>query len=157
DRVEAPLRIDGRYQVEPKGVSRTLVLYEIGAIGAPFGLSLPSRVAPLRPLDVPLPVGFTVLEEKFVGRTVHEGQLTRVSAIGAGMEPRVRPALLSNLQVKVAATARGNPSGEIYGKVVDSGDRCASRVRIRFASVTPELKAWIAATAASAPLLSSLL
>src|SRR5262249_13415626 len=63
DRVEAPLRIDGRYQVEPKGVSRTLVLYEIGAIGAPFGLSLPSRVAPLRPLDVPLPVGFTVLEE----------------------------------------------------------------------------------------------
>jgi len=144
ERIEAPLRIDGRHQVEPKGVSRTLMLYEIGAIGEPFGLSLPSRATPLHPLGVPLPIRFTILEEKFVGRTVHEGRLTAVSALEADMETLVRPPLLSNLQIRVAVAAPGSPSGEIYGKVVDSGDRSASRVRIRYASVTPELKTWIA-------------
>ena len=47
ERIKVPLRIDGRYQVEPKGASRSLVLYEIGAMGEPLGLSLPSKGLPL--------------------------------------------------------------------------------------------------------------
>ena len=145
EKIKVPLRIDGQCQVEPKGASRRLLLYEIGAIGEPFGLSLPSRVAPLHPLASPLPVRFTVLEEKFVGRTLHEGQFTAVSALEAGMESHLTPAVLSNLQISVAVTSLGNPSGEIYGKVVELGESTPRRVKIRFASVTPELKTWVTA------------
>jgi adenylate cyclase len=142
-KIKTPLRIDGQCQVEPKGASRSLRLYEIGAIGEPFGLSLPPRAVSLHPLASPLPVRFTVLEEKFVGRTVHEGELTALSALAAGMESRLRPAVLSNLQISVVATPLGNPAGEIYGKVVESVEGTPSRIKIRFSSVTLELKTWV--------------
>ena len=57
----------------------------------------------------------------------------------------LRPAVLSNLQISVAATALGNPAGEIYGKVIESVATTPGGVKIRFASVTPELKTWIRA------------
>ena len=79
--IKTPLRIDGQFQVEPKGATRSLQLYEVGGIGEPFDLSLPSRADAARPLPQPLPVRFTVLEEKFVGRTVYEGQL--IGGVGA--------------------------------------------------------------------------
>jgi len=145
EKIKVRLRIDGLYQVEPKGASRSLLLYEIGGIGEPFGLSLPLRTVPLHSVAPPLPVRFTILEEKFVGRTVHEGQLTALSTLEAGMESHLRPAVLSNLQINVAVTPLGNPSGEIYGKVVESVDGAPSRVKIRFSSVTPELKTWVRA------------
>ncbi len=145
EKIKAPLRIDEQYQVEPKGASRSLLLYEIGGIGAPFWLSLPSRALPLQPVASPLPVRFTVLEEKFAGRTVHEGRLTALSTLEAGMESHLRPAVLSNLQINVAVTPLGNPSGEIYGKVVESVDGAPCRIKIRFSSVTPELKTWVRA------------
>jgi hypothetical protein len=103
------------------------------------------RRGPCRYARSPLPVRFTVLEEKFVGRTVHEGQLAALSAIAAGMESVMTPGVLSNLQITVAITPLGNPPGEIYGKAVESVEGTPGRVKIRFSSVTPELKTWIRA------------
>src|SRR5512139_3240011 len=84
--IKAPLRIDGQFQVEPKGASQSLQLHEIGGIGEPFNLSLPLRSTELSPLPQPLPIRFTVLEEKFVGRTVHEGQLVAISDSEGGIK-----------------------------------------------------------------------
>jgi len=143
--VKAALRIDRQFRVEPKGASRSLLLYEIGGIGRPFDLTLPSRSKPLRSLAPPLPVRFTVLEEKFVGRTEHEGRLTAVTELEASIQSTLGLAVLSNLRVTVAATSHGNPTGEIYGKVVESVAEAPGDIRIRFTSITPELKAWAAA------------
>jgi adenylate cyclase len=66
-RVAAPLRIDREFEVEPKGAARKLLLFEIGGIGGPYMVWLPSRTTPLRPLAEPLPVQFTVLEESSSG------------------------------------------------------------------------------------------
>jgi len=134
--ITASLRIDGQFQVEPKGAARSLQLFEVGGIGEPFTLSLPQRSAPLRPLAEPLAVQFTVLEEKFVGRTVYDGHLTEVSDAEACLRSPLALAVLSNLKITVAASALGNPAGEIYGKVLDA-------TRIRFTSATPELRAWM--------------
>src|SRR2546426_5481260 len=43
--ITASLRIDAQFQVEPKGAARSLQLFEVGGIGEPFTLSLPSRSA----------------------------------------------------------------------------------------------------------------
>jgi adenylate cyclase len=143
-KIEAPLRIDGQFQVEPKGATKSLLLFEVGGIGPPFNLSLPSRTTPLRPLAEPLPVQFTVLEEKFVGRMVHEGHLTELSAFETRLRSSVTLAVLSNVKITVAPGPHGNPAGEIYGKVMDATAGTPGLVRIRFTSATPELKAWIA-------------
>jgi hypothetical protein len=42
-KVKAPLRIDKQFQVEPKGAASSVRLFDIGAIGGPFDLSLPPR------------------------------------------------------------------------------------------------------------------
>jgi adenylate cyclase len=148
-RIEAPLRIDGQFQVEPKGATKSLRLFEVGGIGSPFSLSLPSRAAPLRALAEPLPVQFTVLEEKFVGRTVHEGYVTELSDYETRLRSSPAPAILSNLKITIAAGAPGNPAGEIYGKVVDASAGPPGLARVRFTSITPELRAWVAAWTAT--------
>ncbi len=43
EKINIPLRIDGQFQVEPKGATRSLKLYEVGGIGEPFNLSLPLK------------------------------------------------------------------------------------------------------------------
>ena len=119
-RIAAPLRIDGEFQVEPKGVARSLLLFEIGGIGQPFALSLPFRSTPLRALAEPLPVQFTVLEEKFLGHSVQDGHLIELSDFETRLSSSHALAVFSDLRITVAPTSQGNPAGGIYGKVVEA-------------------------------------
>ena len=148
ERVKSPLRIDGQFQVEPKGATSSLQLYEIGGIGEPFNLSLPSRSVVLCSLPQPLPITFTVLEEKFLGRTVHEGRLAALSESEAGIESALSLAPLSNLKIELKPVAGANPGGEIYAKVIGAVVGMGSQTRIRFTAVSPELKMWIQQTSA---------
>jgi hypothetical protein len=109
-------------------------------------------------LRQPLPISFTVLEEKFVGRTVHEGRLAAVSASEAGIESELSLAPLSNLKIELKPEAGANPGGEIYAKVIGPTAATSRQTRIRFTSVSPELKVWIQQTAtrlASTPAVKS--
>jgi adenylate cyclase len=149
EKIKAPLRIDGHFQVEPKGATRSLQLHEIGGIGAPFDLSLPLRSEALSRLPQRLPIQFTVLEEKFVGRTVHEGWLISVSNSEAGIESGTSLVPLSNLKLSLAPVTGVCPGGEIYAKVLAHAG--SGEARIRFTSVSPELRTWMQQLAASPP------
>ena len=141
--IKSPLRLDAQFSVEPKGANRRLQLHDVGGIGEPFNLSLPSRSVALGPLAEPLPLAFTVLEEKFLGRTVQVGRLVAVSASEAGIESGLSLAPLSNLKLEVKPVAGANPGGEIYAKVIGAVAGAAGQTRIRFTSVSPELKVWL--------------
>ena len=147
EKIKTPLRTVGQFQVEPKGATRSLQLYEVGGIGEPFNLSLPSRSEALCPLPQPLPICFTVLEAKFLGRTVHEGRLAALSDSEAGIESELALVPLSNLKLELKPVAGANPGGEIYAKVIGSVATTSSQTRIRFTSLSPELKAWVQQTA----------
>jgi adenylate cyclase len=132
-------------------------LYEIGGIGAPFNLSLPSKSQALSALPQPVPIRFTVLEEKFAGRTVHGGRLVSVSDSEAGIESELALVPLSNLKIELGPVAGANPGGEIYAKVISDAAGESLQIRIRFTSVSPELKIWVrqmGARLASAPAVS---
>ena len=90
-----------------------------------------------------MPIAFTVLEEKFLGRTVHVGRLVAVSASEAGIESALLLVPLSNLKLEVTAVAGANPGGAIYAKVIGAVAGVMGQTRIRFTSVSPELKAWL--------------
>jgi class 3 adenylate cyclase/CheY-like chemotaxis protein len=143
DKIKSPLRIEAQFLVEPKGATHSLQLYEIGGIGAPFNLSLPSKSQTLSPLPQPVPIRFTVLEEKFAGRTVHGGRLVSLSSSEAGMESELALVLLSNLKIAIGPVTGTNPGGEIYAKVISVAAGQSSQSRIRFTSVSPELKVWV--------------
>ncbi len=142
-KISAQLRIDGQFTVEPKGAKGRLQLFEIGALGDPYNLSLPTRSSALRPLAQPLPVRFTILEEKFVGRTIQSGQLTALSELEANLDANLSLAPLCNLKITVTATATGNPDGELYAKVTGVSQAAPREVRLRFTSISPELKLWL--------------
>ncbi len=140
--VQAQLRVDGQFQVEPKGASSSVQLFEIGAIGDPFNLSLPSRTAAFVPLPRPVAIRFTVLEEKFVGRTVHQGCLLSVSDAEGVITSEFGLTPLSNLKIQMEAVAGSHPGGEIYAKVIGPAGEVPAGNRIRFTSVSPEIKTW---------------
>jgi len=148
EKIQNALRIDGQYRVEPKGATHSLQLHEVGGIGEPFNLSLPSRSEALCPLPQPLPLRFTVLEEKFVGRTVHDGRLVSVSDTEAGIAAELALVPLSNLKIELPPVAGANPGGEIYAKVIGGAAGAAGQTRVRFTSVSPDLKVWVLQTAA---------
>jgi len=148
EKIAAEMRIDGQFQVEPKGAPHSLKLYEIGGIGAPFNLSLPVRSDVPCSLPQPLPICFTVLEEKFLGRTVHEGRLAAMSGSEADIETGLSLVPLSNLKIELKPVAGGNPGGEIYAKVIGGVAAASNQTRIRFTSLSPELKVWVRQTAA---------
>jgi class 3 adenylate cyclase/CheY-like chemotaxis protein len=143
EQITSPLRIDGHFRVEPKGATRCLELHEIGGIGEPFNLSLPEKSRTLFPLLKPLSIRFTVLEEKFVGRTLYEGTLASISDCEAGLQSESAPAPLSNLKIELRPDGETNPGGEIYAKVTGGLSTAARQTRIRFTSVSPELKTWV--------------
>ena len=111
-------------------------------------LRFPVRSSALFSLPQPLPIRFTVLEEKFAGRTVYEGRLASISGSEAGMECGLALAPLTNLKIELAPVAGANPGGEIYAKVISDAAGAARRTRIRFTSVSPELKVWVQQIAA---------
>jgi adenylate cyclase len=143
DKIKAPLRINREFRVEPKGAASALQLYEIGGLGEPYGLSLLDRSQELRPLPQPAPARFTILEEKFVGRTLYSGRLVAVSELEASLESQLAVAPLSNLKIELEPVSGANPGGEIYAKVIASTAGEPPQMRIRFTSVTPDLKAWL--------------
>jgi adenylate cyclase len=148
EKIKTPLRTVGQFQVEPKGATGSLQLYEVAGIGEPFNLSLPVKSAALYALAEPPPISFTVLEEKFLGRTVHDGRLVALSQSEAGIESGLSLVPLSNLKIELKPLAGANPGGEIYAKVIGTVAGASSQTRIRFTSLSPELKVWVQQTAA---------
>lgn len=140
--IQSPLQVDAEFQVEPKGAAERLRLYEVTALGPPFDLALPRRALPLVPLPTPVEVHFTVLEEKFAGRTLHAGRLVSVSPSEGGLEATMQLAPLSNLKMEVGP-GEHRPGGEVYAKVIAAASAGPSCYRIRFTSVSPELKRWL--------------
>jgi adenylate cyclase len=104
---------------------------------------LPEKSGLLFALAEAMPVQFTVLEEKFVGRTLHAGKLVSISESEAGLDSELKPAPLSNLKLELESVSGTAPAGEIYAKVVEAIAGSSNQMRIHFTSVSPELKAWV--------------
>jgi adenylate cyclase len=148
EKIKTPLQLAGQFKVEPKGAAHSIQLHEVRGLGDPFNLSLPEKSKALYPLPQPLPIRFTVLEEKFVGRTVHSGRLAAVSDSEGGIESELALVPLSNLKIELEPVAGANPGGEIYAKVTGPVTDAPGQTRIHFTSVSPELKAWVQQMAA---------
>jgi len=147
DAIRAPLEVAHTFMVEPKGSARRITLFEVTGIGAPHDLALPASRSVLHPLAIPVPVQCLLIEDKAVGRVAHEGTLVSCSMRDGELITAVPLVALSNVKLLVVGKpeegADGAPAGEIYAKVTRAGDGGAQPSRLRFTSISPDLRSWL--------------
>jgi adenylate cyclase len=113
------LRIGQRIEVEAKGIGQALSLYDVRGIGGQYQLVLPGKKEKLFLLSQEIPLRYTVVEGKYLGRTVFEGSFVRLSTQGGEIRSDHALPLLSNIKIRLVDLNGEEFPGDLYGKVVD--------------------------------------
>ncbi|MBI3891991.1 MAG: adenylate/guanylate cyclase domain-containing protein [Candidatus Wallbacteria bacterium] len=126
------LRIDSELEVFPKGSTRPMRLYDLGGIGAEYGLALPKRRTDLRELAQPVRILFSVLDGKNIPAPDFEATITHLSS----KEARISCARPVDPMAVVKFDFPTAKSGavHVYGKVLSAGDS-GREVLLHFTSV----------------------
>lgn len=141
--VKVPLELEGEFSIEPKGVMRSLHLSAVRSIGGPFALSLPETDRTLHLVVPALPLSFTVVHEKAVAQTVHDGLLLELSEREARFVSSFVPHPLDNLKIRLADDT-GEQVCETYAKVQANSNGAGNTTLIRFTSLSADVRNWIA-------------
>jgi adenylate cyclase len=139
--------IAGSMQVEPKGVTEPITIYEVSGVSK-YDLYLSSDEDELRSLVNEVTIEYKVLQEKHLGNDVFKGRVVRLSPSGAEIISDAEIAPMTNIRiippinVEQAETDTG-----FYAKVLDrncdsqNGDRAP--FYIHFTTVPPEAEVWL--------------
>jgi len=118
------LRIDGKKQVQPKGLSEPISVYEIGGIYGEHNLFLLKEAEVFLPLPREIPLLYLVLQGKQLGDSIFKGSLVKLSAKGAevraekSQEESVPPPL-SNIKLNfLMVNEHAEISEDVYAKVL---------------------------------------
>lgn len=131
------LQIKQAHQVEPKGVQQPITLFDVTGITGDYAQFLAEQTEELIPLSQPLAICFSVLEEKFAGRTVFQGQLVQLSQKEAVLQTTTDLQPLSNLKIKVAKAHGPMSDEELFAKVIQRTNDCPNGYLLRFTSLPP--------------------
>ena len=151
-------KTNGSMEVEPKGVSHPISIYDICGLGGIYNLELPSLSDSLQILPTPIPITYRILEEKHLGTEIFEGELQQLSPYGAEIFSAQDVPVLSNLKLHLQIYDQSQQleiEGEIYAKVLkhqQSSQMGSAQVLrsqynqptyVHFTTVPNHLKAWI--------------
>jgi class 3 adenylate cyclase len=136
------LRIDAQREVLPKGAETPLRIYEVGGIAGRYNLALEGKDTGLVTLARQIPLRYTVLEGKNVGRKGLEAALVRLSEKTAviALEEPLEP--LTNLKMNIGDVDEKLSARDFYGKVIEHSEENGQTHAIRFTSVPPEVDAY---------------
>jgi adenylate cyclase len=137
------LSITQQMRAEPKGVAEPITIYEVGGIGGEHHLFLPELSEELVPLNEAIPISYTVLEEKFAGRTVFAGRLMKLAVKSAELHTDHPLAALSNLKLQLMPEQGNALPGDVFAKVVGLQTDRATRVVIRFTSLPENARVFL--------------
>lgn len=150
DRIAALAEVRGPVDVQMKGVSEPLRLYELRALGGRFAGRLPEAPGDAR-VAVDLPLVCQVIEGKVVRAERVHGTVVGLAprALEARLETPIAP--LTNVKLRITYAGPDGASGDLYGKVLaDAGDEAAGLTHIRLTSVSPADEKSLAALLAQA-------
>ncbi|HJY80573.1 MAG TPA: adenylate/guanylate cyclase domain-containing protein [Candidatus Binatia bacterium] len=132
------LTIERQMEVEAKGVGKPITVYEVRGIGGAYNLFLPEREEEFFPLRREIPVRYTLVEGKHLGRTVFEGRFVTLSVRGGEIHSDHSIPPLSDIKIQLINMKGEELPGDFYGKVVAHlGENC-SGFAVRFTSLPPE-------------------
>jgi class 3 adenylate cyclase len=136
------LRIDSQRDVLPKGAETPLRIYEVGGIGGPHNLALEGSEPDLVTLVRQIPISYTILEGKDVGKKGLQGSVLRLSKNCAEITLHEPLEILTNLKMNLADVDEKLGARDFYGKVIEGiGENGEAHV-VGFTSVPPEVDAY---------------
>jgi adenylate cyclase len=139
------LRIDAQRDIIPKGAETPLRIYEVGGIAGHYNLALESNDPALVALTRKIPLRYTVLEGKNVGRKELDASVVRLSKNCAEIALSGPISVLSNLKMNLADVDEKLSAKDFYGKVIERSGKKGPTQLIRFTSVPPEVDAYFQA------------
>jgi adenylate cyclase len=139
------LRIDSQREVFPKGAERPLKIYEVGGIAGRFNLSLEEKEPALVVLARRIPLKFTVLEGKHVGKKGVACFMTRLSRKCSEITLDEPVELLKNLKMNLVEVDQELENKDFYGKVVGHSEEDVHSHVVRFTSVPAEVRSYFQA------------
>jgi class 3 adenylate cyclase len=136
------LRIDAQREVLPKGAETPLKIYEVGGIAGQYNLALEGRDPGLVTLARPIPLRYTVLEGKDVGKKGLEGSVVRLSRKCAEIILDRPLEMLTNLKMNLGDVDESLSARDFYGKVIERSKKNEQPHVVRFTSVPSEVDAY---------------
>jgi len=136
------LRIDDRIEISPKGAEAPLTIYEVGGIGGQYNLALEGKEPAMVTLVRQVPLRYTVLGGKHVGKEGLEALVVRLSKKSAEIDFNEPVEPLTNLKMNLGDVDEKLSARDFYGKVIKhSGEKGQTHV-VHFTSVPPEVDAY---------------
>jgi len=139
------LRIDAQRDVLPKGAETPLRIYEVGGIAGHYNLALEGKDPALVTLARQIPLRYTVLEGKDVGKKEFEGSVIRLSKNCAEITLDGPISVLTNLKMNLVDVDEKLSARHFYGKVIKRSREKGPTQLIRLTSVPPEVDAYFQA------------
>jgi len=139
------LRIDAQRDVVPKGAEMPLRIYEVGGIAGHYNLALDTKDQAMVTLRRQVPLRYTVLEGKNVGKKGLEGSVIRLSKNCAEITLDGPISVLTNLKMNLADVDEKLSARYFYGKAIKGSGEKGPTQLIRFTSVPPEVDAYFQA------------
>ena len=139
------LRIDAQRDVIPKGTETVLRIYEVGGIAGRYNLALEGKDPVPVNLARQIPIQYTVLEGKNIGKKELEGSVIKLTKNCAEMSLAGPISILTNLKMSLRDVDEKLSNKHFYGKVVERSGKGGPTQLIRFTSVPPEIDAYFQA------------
>jgi len=136
------LRLDSQKEVIPKGVEAPMTIYEVGGIGGQYNLALDRKEPAMISLARLIPLRYTVIGAKHVGKGGAEGRITRLSKIGCDIELNEPISPLTNLKMNLLDVDRDLGTKDFYGKVIKHSTGSGYVHSVRFTAVPPEISSY---------------
>ena len=136
------LRIDAQREVLPKGAEMPLKIYEVGGIAGNYNLSLDKKDPDFVSLLRKIPLRYTILGGKHIGKEGLDGLIVRLSKKSAEIHLKKSIELLSNLKMNLVDADEELSSKDFYGKVIESAGENGRTQMVRFTSIPPEINAY---------------
>jgi adenylate cyclase len=139
------LRIDDQRDVLPKGAETPLRIYEVGGIAGHYNVALEAKDPALVTLARHIPLRYTVLEGKDVGKKELEASVVRLSKNCAEITLGGPVSVLTNLKMNLGDVDEKLSTRHFYVKVIERPGKEGPTQLIRFTSVPPEVDAYFQA------------
>ncbi|MDZ8260059.1 adenylate/guanylate cyclase domain-containing protein [Nostoc sp. ChiQUE01b] len=138
--VGSSVKIIGEKQVQPKGMSQPITIYEVYGVRGRYNLYLLKEEEIFFPVPQEILLLYTILHDKQMSNTVFYGRLVKLSAKGAEIQVDTTnevPPNLTNIKINFLTSNNSSQlSEDIYAKVLEKlAD--VGRFYIHFTSVPP--------------------
>ena len=139
------LRIDDRLDVRPKGIKKTIPVYEIGGIECEFNISFPKKSygKKIEQLRQPLMIRYDLLIENVLVGDAHCGKLVKLDHMVADIQTHRCFRRLTDLKIAILDEQGNEVAEDIYARIIENFSESPPLSRISFTSVPPEAQTFL--------------